>query len=78
MYFNLYKFQKQVKLCNGVRSQDHYYLGERKVGMIGVTPNEGVVGVLAEIYIFIWVVITQKYSHSDQLLGCILKFGAFF
>lgn len=53
MYFNLYKFQKQVKLCNGVRSQDHYYLGERKVGMIGVTPNEGVVGVLAEIYIFI-------------------------
>ena len=78
MYFDLHKVQKQAKLYHGVRSQDHHYLREGKMGMIGVTPNEGAFGVLVEVYTFMGVVITQKYSHSDQLLSCILTFCAFF
>lgn len=34
IYFHLHEVQKQAKLINGVRSQDYYYLREKKVGVI--------------------------------------------
>lgn len=33
--FSLYKLQKQAKLTNGVRSQDHDYLGGDEMGIFG-------------------------------------------